>query len=658
MPTRSFTTKKPYPAAVITLATPLSNRQEILFQTRYDVQGYNTILNELPDGTTNETINIEDCSTLEWAIKSLTVSLYRDWSTSRARIVLTCNLPNASAPIPSLPDVSPFRGGDYPFLTIDDEIRIYAGYIDSPTTPITTDLLDEVPFPLTDIQIDEEGNETIVPLEQVKQPSNGTSLVPIFWGFIDKIDYDGSSRASGHQVIISCRDRVRVMTDTTLISIPSLSGVFGNSDSKVLPNGALHQIVSDVARAVNGFQLNVPDSTLDESICWKRILTPRPKLGDLKTEAAQELDRASKLVELYTAYETANIGRVSTQGKRDTEDPSLFVRRASFKVMDYLSRPRFHMWLNRPPLAKEGGTANWQVLDRSPMSIIKWIAVKEERPLDFYASHVNGDFCLVPRVLDTSGFKDEFRNYRTYFFRDYPRLAGIEPPCPSQLVLNMRAFTNIIGTFNRITIVDNSDTSGAGLSVLDHVALTIDRIPFILDNRKVTPPCRLKLVYDGGLANYRNSYGAALIVAMATSAQVSRDVSGIEFTVLGDPTFYPGEAVRVYNTFLHDNNYITQSGRTVDTLSKQKEYDRLQQFYSSNPSAAATSVKGTTGIMQSVEADNEVVRNINRLGTIQTSKENLNLPVYKIRSIEHKITTQGKAAGYTTTVLGSLDLNN
>jgi len=326
--------------------------------------------------------------------------------------------------------------------------------------------------------------------------------------------------------------------------------------------------------------------------------------------------------------------------------------------MDHLSRPRFHMWLNRPPLAKEGGTANWQVLDRSPVSIIKWIAIKEERPLDFYASHVNGDFCLVPRVLDTSGFKDEYRNYRTYFFRDYPKLAGVNPPCAAQLILNMRAFTNIIGTYNRITIVDNSDTSGAGLSVLDHVSLTIDRLPFLLNNRKVSPPCRLKLVYDGGLGTYRNSHGAALIVAMATSAQVSRDVSGIEFTILGDPTFYPGEAVRVYNTFLHDNNFVTQSGRTVDTLAKQEAYDKFQQRFSSNPSAAATTVAGTISIMQSVEEDNQQIENLNRIGTIVTNKDNLNLPVYKVRSLEHKITTQGKKAGFTTTVLGSMDLNN
>jgi len=659
MPTRSFTTQKPYPAAVITLATPLSNRQEILFQTRYDVAGYNTILKDLEEGQegiANE--EITKCAALQWAIKSLSVSLFRDWSTSRARVVLTCNLPSASAPLPNLPDVSTFRGGDYPYLTIDDEIRIYAGYVDSPLTSITTDLLDEVPFPLTDTKIDEEGNETIEDMEGVIQPTSGTSLVPIFWGFIDKIDYDGSSRASGHQIILSCRDRVRVMTDTTLISIPSLSGVFGNGDSKVLPNGALYQIVGDVARAVNGFQLNVADSALDDKVCWKRILTRNPKLGDQESDEANELRKASSLCELYSAYEKSNIGRTSTQEQRDTQDPSLFVRRASFKVMDYKSRPRFHMWLNRPPLAKEGGTANWQVLDKSPVSIIKWIAIKEERPLDFYASHVNGDFCLVPRVLDTSGFKDEFRNYRTYFFRDYPKLAGVEPPCAGQLVLNLRAFTNIIGTYNRITVVDNSDTSGAGLSVLESVALTIDRLPFILDNREVTPPCRLKLVYDGGLGNYRNSYGAALIAAMATSAQVSRDVSGIEFAILGDPTFYPGEAVRIYNTFLHDNSFVTQSGRTIDTLTKQKAYDSFQSNYSSSPSAAATSVKGTTGIMESVEEDNKVIKDLNRLGTIVTNKQELQLPVYKVRSVEHKITTQGKNAGYITTVMGAMDLNN
>ena len=659
---RTFHVEEPFPAACVTLATSETNRQEILFQTRYDVQGYNLIQKDLNDTNSYETeaekleeikTGVSQCSTLKWAIRNLTVSLFRDWSVSRARIVLTCNLPNINAPIPNLPDVSDFRGGLYPYLTVDDEIRIYAGYIDSPLTPITTDMLDEVPFPMQN----EEGEN----MEGMVQPQLNTGkLVPIFWGFIDKVDFDGSARGTGFQVILSCRDRTRVLSDTTLISVPSLSGVFGEKGSKVTTNGALHTIVSDVAKAVNGFQLNIDEADVQDNICWKRILTPDLKVK--RTESTNdvvidEIEKAARLCELYSAYKASNENRYSTQQREDTRDPTLFTRRSAFKIMDQKSRPRFHMWLNRPPLAKENGTAQWQVLDKTPMSIIKWIAIKEERPLDFYASHVNGDFCLVPRVLDVSGFKDKTRNYRSYFFRSHPPECA--PPCASQLILNLRSFTTIVGTFNRFTIVDNSDTSGSGLSVLESVTLTIDRVPFILQERYPTPPCRTKLIYDGGLGTYNNnnSYGAALIVAMSVSAQVSRDVSGVEFTLLGDPTFYPSEAVRVYNTFLHDQGFVSQTGRYQDMLGKQEKYDQFQNTYK-DKKAAAANFEGTISVMKSDPADNKEIDILNRTGTLTTNRETLNLPVYKVRSLEHKISTQGKNAGFTTTVLASMDLNN
>jgi hypothetical protein len=659
---RTYTTKEPYPAAVITLATPESNRQEILFQTRYDVQGYNTIQTtaDINEGTqtdaatiTNVTRELTKCSTLEWAIKSFSVSLYRDWSTSNARIVLTCSLNSPNQRIPSLPDVSKFRGGAQPYLSCDDEIRIYAGYVDSPTTQLTTDLLDEIPFPM----VYDDGT----PMEDMIQPDllRG-KLVPIFWGFIDKIDFDGSANGSGMQYILSCRDRGRVLSDTTLISVPSISGVFGDKGGNVTTKGALHQVVSDVAKAVNGFQLNVEDADVKDNICWKQIITPKLKNLSRITytdKEARELERASKMCELYSAYEISNNQRVSSLLTKATEDPTIFCRRAAFKIMDFKARPRFHMWLNRPPLSKDKATAQWQVLDKSPMNIIKWIAIKEERPLDFYTSHTNGDFCLVPRVLDVSGFKDETRHYRTYFFRDYPKTC--EPPCPGQLILGLRTFTTVIGTYNRFTIIDNSSTSGSKLSILESVTLTIDRLPFILQDRTVTPPCRTKLIYDGGLSTYanNNTYGAALIAAMSVSSQVSRDVSGAEFTILGDPTLFPSEAVRIYNSVLHDESQITQTGRYQDILSKQVEYDKFQEKYKDTPAAGAK-FAGNTSVMKSAPEDNAVIAKLSNTGTMKTNKDNLNLPVYKIRSIQHTLSTNGSSAGFKSLIFASMDLDN
>ena len=690
---RVYSEREPIPVAVVTLATQESSRQHILFQTRYDQEGFHSLQGEDIEKN-REKYKQEDCPTkLEWAIKATTVSLFRDWSQSMARIHLACPVDEATGRIPRLPRVDKFRGGQYPFLTVDDEIRIYAGYVSSPNEPVDGDMLDEIPFPvLRDVNDPETNTTKSIPMEDIPQPTPGKKLVPIFWGFIDKIDFDGSAKGSGLQCVISCRDRTRVLSDTTLINIPSLNGVFGSNNTGVtLPQGRLSQIISDVARSVNGFQINIDAAQQKDLNCWKTILTPNPALNEYGQEAKdrdEDIEVASELCEYYSAYDLANgDSRQSSLNNDFTADPALFVRRASFKVMDPLSRPRFHMWLSRPPMAKNGTGNTWQVLDQTPLKIIKWVATKEERPTDFFASHVNGDFCLVPRVLDTSGFRDDCRMYRTYFFRDYPRLTAkrdetgkvigtveVAPPCRNQLILNLRSHTSIVGTYNRFTVVDNSNTSGAGLALLEGVKLTIDRLPFILDGeknednpelsteRKPTPPCRQKIIYDGNLANYPNQYGAALIVAQQASSHFARDMSGIEFTLIGDPTFYPGEAVRIYNTFLHDAGYQSQSGNYFSILDKHTATEEfLTKWSKESPDAAgiANQGKNVKAVLPNAK-DSKKVKQLQEISTQVTNIENndLKLPVYKVRSIEHRIKTQGRNAGYTTIISASMDLNN
>lgn len=686
---RIYNPDEPYPAAVITLATGLTNEQVILFQTRFDPDAANKIRKELGKDLTDEEKK-ESCSFFySWAIKALKVSIFRDWSISMAKVTLTCQLEEAESFLPPLPNVSKWRGGDYPFLTVDDEIRIYMGYVPSIDTTITTEMLDEIPFELKDNQ-----NNLIENTDKdrgIRSPDliNG-KLIPVFWGFIDKIDYDASSRGTGHHVILSCRDRSRIFTDTTLINVPSLNGIFNQiGKNPIFPTGAPYQIVSDIARSVNGFQVNVQDETNKDKLCWKRILTPdinfdSPNLA----EEEKELKEASSYVELYSAYKIANKSNNDRVVEYDKyiEDPSIFCRISTLKIMDVKSRPRFHMWLTQPPLTKaSGGAAQWQVIDKSPINLIKWISVKDARSLDFYCSPINGDFCLVPRVLDISGFKDPIRNFRTYFFRTYPKQAAT-PPCPGQLILQLRTFTSIVATYNRFTVVDSSSASNATLSILDHVYLTIDKLPFILQNRSVTPPCRLKLIYDGTLANYaddtnQNADGGAMIVAMAVSNQSARDVSGLEITILGDPTLYPSEAIRVYNTFLHDEGYISLAGTSEAYNSREKQFQKFFQEYglsgnkqpeggfggslNRNVTTPNTNKKGNNAQVNAVESitnsnngDNETIRKVVDAGTIKTKIEDLYLPTYKIRNIEHNLVTTGRDAGYRTKILAVLDTNS
>lgn len=687
---RIFSDDEPYPVACITLATQESTKQHILFQTRYKVEGAYDVVE---DASLDKVVEVKtgrkfggtdrDCISLEWAIKALSVSIFRDWSFSRARVTLACELENAQELLPTLPNVSTIRGGQYPYLTVDDEIRIYVGYVKDPFIPITGDILDEIPFRIQttegklragdipdsdrasgDTEREEGTGDVLEELQDLVQPDYSKKLIPIFWGFIDKIDYDGSSRGTGHQVILSCRDRVRVLADTTLLAVPALSGVFGNQRSKVLPDGALHKIVSDVAKSVNGLHVNIAEE--DQEVCWKRIITPDlsfEELQGLATTVIDELRAASQFCEFFSADAFRNQTITDPVIIASIQDPSLFVRRATFKIMDHLARPRFHMWLSRPPLAKQGGTANWTVLDKTPLSIIKWISSKEERPLDFFASHVNGDFCLVPRVLDVSGFNDRDRMFRTYFFRTWPKKdtngISIDPPCQNQLIIDLRSFTNIVGTYNRITVVDNSNPTGIGLAVLDSVQLTIDRIPFILEQRTIRPPCRLRLIYDGSLSSYDNSNGGALLVAIAASAQFARDVSGVEFTVVGDPTFFPGEAVRIYNTFLHDAQAQSQTGTQLSLLEKEEIANRVRNTFSktSAPSAANKFGNDPKDVLV-YEEDNKVVREAVIAGTVATDIQNLILPVYKVRSVHHSLTIAGRNPGFTTKITANMDLNN
>ena len=177
---------EPVPVAAVVYAGNKSAYQHILFATRYDVKGYYSILKgedrkvELTASQMRETQNLERQDTqLDWAIKSVNVSLVRDWSISTAMITLTCKLGNPLDPIPPLPDLSSIRGGNYPYLTVEDEIRIYMGYVKSPSTPITADMLDD--FPLE--PFDSSGRL----IEKADRP-----LAPVFWGFIDKVGIEGT----------------------------------------------------------------------------------------------------------------------------------------------------------------------------------------------------------------------------------------------------------------------------------------------------------------------------------------------------------------------------------------------------------------------------------------------------------------------------------
>ena len=608
---KTYSIEAATPAAAITLATGNSNTQPILFTNHFGDKG-------TYENSEGKTKDVE----LKWVIKDITVTLTRDWNISQAQIVLTCELPDKSMREPPLPDVSIYRGGDNPYLGKEDEIRIYAGYVESSTTPITADLLDEIPFDFTDIKT------------QVKQSHNKNKpLCPIFWGFIDTMKYSGTP--TGSTLTIQCRDRVRVFADTRIVSLVAFQGKQNSEgstktsvgDQVVDPTATEQGIVSGDrteilmqlanAAAGNPYGQNPRDLEKKGVTCWKLV-------------------KPGEIVKGFTVDQDKNI-----TVQFPSEDPAQWVQTTTCRIMADKATPRFNIWNERPPIVKGESQATLQVLNKVPLEIIDFIAKTEERPMDFFASHINGDFILGPRVKDESGFADEHRSYRTYFHRTAPD--GMIPTY-NQMIQKIEATDTTLFSFNNFIIIDSSKTKGGGTSLIGAIRKGYSALSTSLTKRSPSPPCKTQIIYDGGLASYDNPELGATYLAMAHAKIWSRDITGIEMEVVGDPTFYPSEAIRVYNTYLHDYKTYTVMDSTKDTSKDIREYrDDVEK------NVAPAMKTETQDQKKDTSADNNLSKAIGKYfaNRLPSDIDKFVLPYYSVRVVQHKLTTQGDK-GYTT----------
>lgn len=618
---KTYSTEAATPAAAITLATGNSNTQPILFTNHFGDKG-------TYENSEGQTKDVE----LKWVIKDITVTLTRDWDISQAQIVLTCELPDKSMREPPLPDVSIYRGGDNPYLGKEDEIRIYAGYVESSTTPITADLLDEIPFDFTDIKT------------QVKQSHNKNKpLCPIFWGFIDTMKY--SDTPTGSTLTIQCRDRVRVFADTRIVSLVAFQGKQNSEgsnktsvgDQVVDPTATEQGIVSgdrteiliQLANAAAGNPYGENQKDLEQAgtpKCWKFV-------------------KPGEIVKGFTVDKEKNVKR-----KFPSEDPAQWVQTTTCRIMADKATPRFNIWSERQPIVKGESQATLQVLNKVPLEIIDFIAKTEERPMDFFASHINGDFILGPRVKDESGFADEHRSFRTYFHRTYPKECS--PPTYNQMIQKIEVTDTTLFSFNNFIIIDSSKTKGGGTSLIGAIRKGYSALSTSLTKRNPSPPCKTQIIYDGGLASYDNPELGATYLAMAHAKIWSRDITGIEMEVVGDPTFYPSEAIRVYNTYLHDYKTYTVMDSTKDTSKDIREYrDDVEK------NVAPAMKTETQDQKKDTSADNNLSKAIGKYfaNRIPSNINNFVLPYYSVRVVQHKLTTQGDK-GYTTKLSAVSDI--
>ena len=588
------------PAAAITLATGACNTQPILFTNHFgDTGTYDGC-----DDSRNQQV------TLKWVIRDIDVTLTRDWGTSQAMISLTCELPDGSLFLPPLPDVSKYRGGDYPYLCEEDEIRIYAGYVESTRTPITADLLDEIPF-------DFENIETKV----LTKHDRTKPLAPLFWGFIDKIEYSGT--ANGEGLLISCRDRTRVFADTRIVSLQAFQGK-KNSQAKTstagsdttidglpgIANGDRVKILLELANAAAGNPFGGEERRANT--CWRTV-------------------SEGLIVRGYTFQQVKESNFIVPQA-----DPSGWVRTATCRLMANEANPRMNVWAERPPIVKGEASSVIQVLNKTPLEIIDFLAKTEHRPMDFFASHINGDFVLGPRVKDESGFTDEDRQYRTYFYRTYPK--ECLPPLPNQMVEEIRTTRSTLFSFNNFVIIDSTNNS-EGVSLLQSVRRGYSALPTHLTNRDPSPPCKTQVIYDGALASYENPEQGALLLGLSHARIWSRDIQGIELKLVGDPTLYPSEGIRVYNTYLHDFKSYTM----VDSQLDEDTFDKIKQVDSLETAEATKTLTNDEKLDTSKDnaTSKFMAKYLNGPSRVPSDIKNLVLPYYSVRAVKHKLNSQG-----------------
>jgi len=698
---KHYTTNCSVPAVAITYAGALSSYQPIVFTSQLGFEDTGNL--KSPDGSViqkavsnDSNLNLPTDSfkgrKLRWVINYMQINLVRDWPTSMANIVLIPNVPDKECPIPQLPYLGNIRGGNNPYLMSDDEIRIYMGYLSSAVAPITRDMLDEHPIDLCP-QYTEDSSVGFQCTPYFHTPPGfkqtpSKPLCPVFWGFIDNINFQ-ADESSGYKLVIQCRDRTRVFADTKIIAVPSLQGRlvdtsdnswFGSKDKSGLASGRREDILIQVARASVGslFEGSNTSRVQNKRPPWKPIIGGGNIEDNLysPTWSNEKLSPRALGVQLFTAYEGDGLSHLVKNSP--LEDMATWVREATHKVMLPHSEPRFHMWIMRPPLTKASGQAVFQVLGKSPMEIVQFLATTEELPTDFFCSHVNGDFMFAPRILDISGFYDPNRFYRTYFFKDYP---GDDKPAPNQVIKSMRVVTSTLGTFNRYAVLD-SETEGAFSAFIDNLRVTLDVLPWTLDGTKgsyggifdetmgraVYPPSRNQIAYDGNLSSYGpkdfQRIGGALIVAISLARQWSRELHGIQLTIIGDPTFFPSEGIRVYNTVLHDFGTSVNPGtpessslfnETMNSLENLKEdsqsISELTGTYSPQEQDKAMKSFGTQEAAKTTEYANQALRS----HTVETNKSNMVLPTYKVVAVRHTFQSRGRDPGFTTTLEANSD---
>jgi hypothetical protein len=460
-------------------------------------------------------------------------------------------------------------------------------------------------------------------------------IAPIFWGFIDSVDFISNSNA-GVQIIYNLRDRSRILADTKLVTLPFLGT---DANNKNTFEGLKHKTVESVYRATNGgiYLDNSYESA--SSLAWRGGFDKGEVISLYEDIDKKIIDTKSALANERLKYTAA------------IENPARWVIANAFlSSSDILNKtdynnldPLFHIWTLQPPLVSGSANNTMQIINKSPFEILNYLAMTEIMSIDIFTSHINGHFMFAPRILDTTGLYDEQRGNRLYYFFDcFDQLAN-----QRNLIKDIRVQTSTVGVYNRFTVLtaDFSNPTNASLSGLTSI---VDIASANTKNRKV--PIKQHVIVDPKIkASEGNKEGAAQALALTTASTMARDHTMIIFKIIGDSSFYPGEAVRIFNTVLHSKDIFTFNATSTSSAVFLKSlYDEVQKLLNS-----AVKQQGTNNKVVDLSA---VIDDMRKVAGAPSDDLNDALPMYKVRAITHSLKANGSDAGYTTKIVAVADI--
>lgn len=459
-------------------------------------------------------------------------------------------------------------------------------------------------------------------------------IAPIFWGFIDSVDFISNSNA-GVQIIYNLRDRSRILADTKLVTLPFL----GADANKNTFEGLKHKTVESVYRATNGGIYLDNNYETASTISWRSGFEKGEVISLYEDADKKIIDTKSALAKERLKYTAA------------IENPARWVIANAFlSSSDILNKtdynnldPLFHIWTLQPPLVSGSANNTMQIINKSPFEILNYLAITEVMPIDVFTSHINGHFMFAPRILDTTGLYDEQRGNRLYYFFDcFDQL-----PNQRNLIKDIRVQTSTVGVYNRFTVLtaDFSNPTNASLSGLTSI---VDIASANTKNRKV--PIKQHVIVDPKIkASEGNKEGAVQALALTTASTMARDHTMIIFKIIGDSSFYPGEAVRVFNTVLHSKDIFTFNATSTSSAVFLKSlYDEVQKLLNS-----AVKQQGTNNKVVDLSA---VIDSMRKVAGAPSDDLNDVLPMYKVRAITHSLKASGNDAGYTTKIVAVADI--